>query len=195
VSGTRLLVLGCVRIFQPAYGYEVRRELLSWRVESWAKVNAGSIYHAFAQLTREGHLEVVGTEKDAGRPARTLYRTSPFGDEEFFRLLREQAWSTEPPTDGFSTVLSFIWTLPTDEAITVLRHQVSWARNYAASLRSSAREFDVSNVPSDGRPWVVPEHWLLSAALVQAHGDWAERLLGRYESGDIPAGSANAVAD
>jgi hypothetical protein len=79
-------MLGCVRIFQPAYGYE----------------------------------------------------------EQFFRLLREQAWSTEPPADGFSTVLSFIWTLPTDEAIRVLRHQVSWARNYAASLRSSAREFDVA---------------------------------------------------
>jgi hypothetical protein len=36
VSATRLLVLGAVRIFQPAHGYLVRRELLSWGVENWA---------------------------------------------------------------------------------------------------------------------------------------------------------------
>ena len=46
MSVTRLLVLGAVRIFQPAHGYLVRRELLSWRVEEWANVQPGSIYHA-----------------------------------------------------------------------------------------------------------------------------------------------------
>ncbi len=39
MSATRLLVLGAVRIFQPAHGYLVRRELLSWDVENWAAIN------------------------------------------------------------------------------------------------------------------------------------------------------------
>ena len=33
MSATRLLVLGAIRIMQPVHGYEVRRELVSWRVE------------------------------------------------------------------------------------------------------------------------------------------------------------------
>ena len=43
MASTRLLVLGVVRIFQPVHGYDVRRELLSWRVDQWANVAPGSI--------------------------------------------------------------------------------------------------------------------------------------------------------
>ena len=45
-STTRLLVLGVVKLFQPVHGYEVRRELLSWRAQEWASVQPGSIYNA-----------------------------------------------------------------------------------------------------------------------------------------------------
>ena len=50
MSSTRLLILGAVRIFQPVHGYFVRRELLTWRVEQWAKINPGSIYNALRTL-------------------------------------------------------------------------------------------------------------------------------------------------
>jgi hypothetical protein len=33
---TRLLLLGPVAIFEPVNGYQIRRELMSWGVESWA---------------------------------------------------------------------------------------------------------------------------------------------------------------
>jgi DNA-binding PadR family transcriptional regulator len=191
MPNTRLLVLGCVRFSQPVHGYEVRRELLSWSVESWARVNPGSIYHALGQLTREGQLEVVGTEQQTGRPARTLYRLTRFGDEEFFRLLRDQAWTTGPPHDDFSTVLSFIWALSAEEAMRILRHHISAARLYADQLMSSADEFSVSTVAADGRPWVVLEHLRLTAALSHAHADWARNLLARYEAGEIPNASTD----
>ena len=66
MSSTRLLVLGCVRLFQPVHGYEVRRELISWNADQWANINYGSIYHALNQLTKEGFLEVAGTEQTDG---------------------------------------------------------------------------------------------------------------------------------
>ena len=53
-SSTRLLVLGCVRIFQPVHGYFLRRELVSWEVDQWAHVHPGSIYNALKSLTRCG---------------------------------------------------------------------------------------------------------------------------------------------
>ena len=85
-----------------------------------------------------------------------------------------------------STAVADIWTLPRDEAIRVLRHQISWARTYSEQLLSSAEEFPLSEIASDGRPWVVPEHYRLTAGLVQARAEWAERLLARFEKGQIP---------
>ena len=76
MSTTRMLVLALVRWLEPVHGYEVRRELVSWNVEEWANIAPGSIYHALRKLTEEGLLEEVATEKVAGRPARTLYRTT-----------------------------------------------------------------------------------------------------------------------
>ena len=63
-SSTRLLVLGCVRIFQPVHGYFLRRELVSWEVDQWAHVHPGSIYNALKSLTRSGLLEEVGVVAD-----------------------------------------------------------------------------------------------------------------------------------
>lgn len=51
---TRLLVLGAVALFEPVNGYQIRRELTSWRVDRWAHVNPGSIYTALTNLDREG---------------------------------------------------------------------------------------------------------------------------------------------
>ena len=46
MSATKLLVLGVVHLSGGAHGYQVRYELQSWGVESWAKIKPGSIYHA-----------------------------------------------------------------------------------------------------------------------------------------------------
>src|SRR3954462_485143 len=53
MSATRLLVLGAIRIMQPVHGYEVRRELVSWRLEETTNVRPGSIYGAMRTLEKE----------------------------------------------------------------------------------------------------------------------------------------------
>lgn len=50
MSATRLLVLGVVRMYGRAHGYQVRRELLSWSADKWADVQPGSIHHALNLL-------------------------------------------------------------------------------------------------------------------------------------------------
>lgn len=95
MSATRLLVLGAVRIFQPAHGYLVRRELLSWDVESWAAINPGSIYNMLRTLTRDGLLEEVEEVEtaDAGKgPARVAYRLTADGETAFLGLLTAALW-------------------------------------------------------------------------------------------------------
>lgn len=88
MSTTRLLVLGAVRLFQPAHGYLVRRELLSWDVESWAAVDPGSIYNMLRSLTRDGLLEEVGADRDGG-PARVAYQVTMDGEVAYFGLLNK----------------------------------------------------------------------------------------------------------
>jgi len=92
MSATRLLVLGAVRIFQPAHGYLVRRELLSWDVENWAAINPGSIYNMLRTLTRDGLLEEVDTADVGKGPARVAYRLTADGETAFLGLLTSALW-------------------------------------------------------------------------------------------------------
>jgi DNA-binding PadR family transcriptional regulator len=92
VSATRLLVLGAVRLFQPAHGYLVRRELLSWDVENWAAINPGSIYNMLRTLTRDGLLEEVATADGGRGPARVGYRLTADGETAFLALLSGALW-------------------------------------------------------------------------------------------------------
>ncbi len=95
MSATTLLVLGCVRIFQPAHGYLIRRELLSWGVDSWGNVNPGSIYNGLRSGVRAGHLVESATEQGAG-PARTTYRLTGDGESAFGGMLRTTLWEPDP---------------------------------------------------------------------------------------------------
>ena len=95
MSATRLLVLGVVRLFQPAHGYAVRRELLSWEVDSWAAVNPGSIYNMLRTLTREGLLAEVDSDGRGGGPARVSYRLTMDGENVFAGLLARALWDVD----------------------------------------------------------------------------------------------------
>ena len=74
---TRMLILGAVALFEPVNGYQIRRELLSWQVDRWAKTNPGSIYHGLTSLTNLGHL-VRHDLVDGGREV-AVYELTPAG--------------------------------------------------------------------------------------------------------------------
>lgn len=185
MPGIRLLVLGCVRYFQPAHGYEIRRALQSWDVESWSNINAGSVYHALNQLTRDGFLEVSGTEQDEGRPARTLYHLTEYGESEFFRLLRQIGATSAVAVDEFGTALSFLWALSGEEAQRILIELARRSEQSAARLRAAADDFDKAGDGGTRYRWVVAEEWRLSAELLDARARWASRLLDRYSRGEL----------
>ncbi len=112
---TRMLVLGAVRIFQPVHGYDVRRELVSWHAEEWAQVAPGSIYNALKTLTRDGFLEIVGTDQVGGRPERTTYRLTTRGEQELTELLRDTWWTVRMPLDPLAAGVALILFMPRDE--------------------------------------------------------------------------------
>lgn len=97
---TRILVLGVVRIFGPANGYQLRRELLSWEVEQWAHLNPGSIYSMLTSLERDGSVERHDlVMEEGGRPV-AVYTATPAGVDEHDRLVLNAIETVPDPGDA-----------------------------------------------------------------------------------------------
>ena len=104
---TRLLLLGAVAIFEPVNGYQIRRELMSWGVESWANLKPGSIYSGLTTLTQRGDL-VRHDLRDGSREV-AVYELSDEGRTEFRRLFDEALTEVRPTSPlAFQTALSRI---------------------------------------------------------------------------------------
>ncbi len=140
MSSTRLLVLGAVRIFQPVHGYDVRRELLSWRVDQWANVAPGSIYNALKTLTKENFLKVVGTGQIGGRPERTQYSLTAEGEKEYQTLLRATWWKVAPPLDELMPALCFMPSLSAEELTAALEHRITALEGALKHLEFARKE-------------------------------------------------------
>ncbi|HEY0189812.1 MAG TPA: PadR family transcriptional regulator [Kofleriaceae bacterium] len=178
-STTRLLVLGVVRVFQPVHGYEVRRELNSWRAEEWASVKPGSIYNALKSLTSDGMLEVVGTDQVGGRPERTTYRLTAAGDEELRALLRGAWWTVDPVTDPLMAAVSFLGLMKRDEAIAALEERITHIRG---QLRHG--EFVLAQHDGSDSPAHVREMMRLMSARMASEIAWAETFIARLRAGE-----------
>ena len=190
-STTRLLVLGVVRILQPVHGYDARRELLSWRADEWANVAPGSVYNQLKTLVADALLEVVTTESHGGRPARTVYRTTPDGDSEFTRLLREAWWTLASSPASILAATCFLPHMSRTELITALEHRLA-----LLDAARSGLTFAVEELPSPSTPGHVAEVLRLSAAHLGGERAWAEQLIERLRSGHyLMRGEYNTAAD
>jgi DNA-binding PadR family transcriptional regulator len=172
-------VLGCVRIFQPVHGYDVRRELLSWRAGEWANVAPGSIYNALKSLARDGLLEIVGTAQVGGRPERTSYRLTVDGEKDFQSLLRDTWWKVEAPLDPLMPGIVLLWAMPRAEAIAALKHRIS----HSEGVRTS-RQFVIDQYKDPLSEMQVKEMLRLMIARLDGEIAWARTLLGRLEAGE-----------
>ena len=181
MSATRLLLLGTVRIFQPVHGYFVRRELLSWQADAWANLNPGSVYNGLRSLARDGFMEEVGTETEGGRPARTTYRLTGDGENEFLRLLRESLWMVARFEPGeLMAGWSFAWALTRKEVIAALESRVE---QIEASARAAVFAIEAIATQPD-MPDTVAEHYRLGQARLDGEAAWARQLLERLRAGE-----------
>ena len=179
MSTTRMLVLGCVHLIQPVHGYDVRKELLSWSADSWGNVAPGSIYNALKTLTKDGMLEVVDTDQQGARPARTTYQLTDDGYWELMSLVRDAWWNPQARQEQVFAGLSFMHLLPRAELIAALKQRVLSARAQQTSL-----EFQLVDVEAL-KPPQVGEMFRLWHRLGQATAEWAEALTERLERGEM----------
>jgi DNA-binding PadR family transcriptional regulator len=179
MSTTRLMLLGVVRIFQPAYGYQLRRELLTWNVEHWANINPGSIYTGLRTLAKHGFLEEL--EDGAGdKPGRTSYRLTADGETEYFSLLRHALWTVDGFQPGqMQAALSFLWSLGRDEVIAALESRIVQLEQH-----EKAAPFNERQVEKDpGTPNHVVEMLRITAARDRGELEWTRGFRDRVRAG------------
>jgi DNA-binding PadR family transcriptional regulator len=192
VSATRLLVLGVVRMYGSAHGYQVRRELLTWSADKWANVAPGSIYHALKKMATEKLLEEVATETEAQGPDRTVYRLTHEGETEFQLLLgRYLSESDDSAQNSYrlAAAVTFLPALPRAKAVSLLRHRLTQLMGQHASAR---------NLLETSEDWGQPEHvfelyrlWLVQ---VEAQEEWLRDLVTRLEQGNYTMADDDGAA-
>ena len=182
---THLLVLSAVSIGEPINGYQIRRELLSWRVDEWANVNPGSIYNSLSTLTRNGWLtrhDLV----DNGREV-AVYETNPAGRQ----VLRE--WQLEALTTvdihdrvAFQVSFSTMHLLTHDEVLSALTERRRRLREEVDALRAGPETTDgvVEQAPPHAR-----RAWLLWGALAQAELAWLDETVELIRDHRLPLGA------
>ena len=184
MSATRLLVLGVIRIQQPVHGYEVRRELISWRIEETANVKPGSIYSAIRTLERDGCIAVHSRESEDHRPERTSYVLTGEGETEFQLLMRQSWWRVDRPAEPLVPALSMMLFMPREELIAALMSRVD---QLSADLRAIGFSRETIRDGATGADGEIPEHVreLLDFISARTRGelDWTRGLVKRLRAG------------
>lgn len=181
MSATRLLVLGVVRMYGTAHGYQVRRELLTWSADRWANVAPGSIYHALKKMTTEGLLEVASTEAHPGGPERTAYRLTEDGETEFRLLLAKYLAESDDSAQGsyrLAAAVTFLPALPRAEALSLLKHRLTQVAGHLATARDM-----LDHGTSWGQPEHVEELYRLWVNAISGQETWLRGMIERLESG------------
>jgi DNA-binding PadR family transcriptional regulator len=174
---TRLLLLGAVAIFEPVNGYQIRRELLTWGVDSWANIKPGSIYNGLATLAQRGDL-IRHDLRDAGREV-AVYELSEQGRAEFRRLHEAALTEVRPTTPlAFQTALSMLPLMGRADSITLLTRRLA---NLDEQMAESAK------APPD--PEHTPPHVLAMVeywdGMATVERDWLVSLLSRIKAGEL----------
>lgn len=174
----RLLVLGVVRLRGDAHGYAIRRELMSWRVDTWTAVKPPSIHHAVKQLEREGKLRSVRAEPSPRGPARVVYGITDSGVDEYFRLL--EAALVSPDIEEFGAGIAFMCSLPRRKVAGLLAERVAVAERIDDELQAMKPQWPDAAEPPHAR------HLLdLWSGVFGANANWTAAMLDRVKAGEF----------
>jgi len=184
MSATRLLVLGVIRILQPVHGYDVRRELVSWRMEELSNVKPGSIYSAIRTLERDGCIAVHSRASEDSRPERTTYVMTGEGEQEFQTLLQQTWWNVTMATELLAPALCLMPFMRRDELIAALKSRISQLQ---ATVVSTTFIRDTIRDGATGADGQIPDHVReildFVSSRTKAEIEWARTLQRRLREG------------
>lgn len=145
MSVVRLLVLGSIKRRGAAHGYRIYRDLLDWRIETWTTIRPGSIYHAISQLASQGFLSSLEVSDQKLGPAKTEYKLTTSGEQEFINLLEKALKDIN--LIELSAGIAFMEYLPRQRVIELLYERVNAQRQIPEFLQTLPTE-EIPSAPS-----------------------------------------------
>ena len=74
---------------KPTHGYEIQKFIQVNHMDSWTKIQSGSIYYALAKLEQEGLIELTA-QVNVGAKLRKIYSITTMGREQLKLLVNEE---------------------------------------------------------------------------------------------------------
>ncbi|MCY6959894.1 PadR family transcriptional regulator [Clostridium brassicae] len=74
---------------KPTHGYEIQKFIQANHMDSWTKIQSGSIYYAINKLEKEGLIELLKKE-NIGAKERKIYKMTSKGQLELQQCLKEE---------------------------------------------------------------------------------------------------------
>jgi DNA-binding PadR family transcriptional regulator len=159
--------------------YEMQRQMHVRHTDELLALKRGSLYHAINQLQRDGLIEPIETTRAGRWPERTVYRITPYGDEELLSWLRDLLSAPVREPSQFTAALAHILQLDPSDALEQLQMRVVSLEASIAAMH--AVEHGVSELIGRG-PILEVEY---ARALADAELAWVRSLIDDLRNGQL----------
>lgn len=175
-----LAVMVCL-LQKPMHPYEVATTLRERKQHESIKLNYGSLYTVVRFLRRRGFIEPQETEREGGRPERTVFRLTGAGRVELIDWLSALLSTPVKEYTRFEAGLSLMAAIPPAEAVALLKGRCSRLTEELAGMKAaqkhSIQEKGVAAFFLIERGYRI---WMLEAEL-----EWTTRLIDDINSGGL----------
>lgn len=168
----KLLLLGLLQT-QAMHGYQLN-DVIDSHLGGSIQLKKATAYDVLKKMAAEGWI-THREEREGNRPPRRVYVITPQGRAVFVRLLRESLARYEPAEFRCDIALAFLDTLPTEEALALLRQR----RKVIVTLIAEADA--IGGHP--GSMQLVVEH---QQRHLRTELDWLDDVIARVEAGELP---------
>jgi DNA-binding PadR family transcriptional regulator len=133
-----LAVLVCL-YEKPMHPYEVAQTLRQRAKQESVRLNYGSLYAVVDSLEKRGLVKATGTLREGKRPERTVYEITGEGSREMNDWMTELIGVPAKEYPAFMTGLSFLPSLPPDEALMALKSRADALKVKLAGMRGAMK--------------------------------------------------------
>lgn len=165
---------------RPMHPYEMHRLMLERREDRLLKVRRGSLYHAVDRLTRDGMVQVVGTERAGNRPERTTYEVTGAGRAALTRRLTQMLAAPAEEYPEFALAVAEMHNLTQPRAVDLLEQRAALLHERLDALHRGIEEAAAAGVHPVYRLDVT-----YSTEMARAELCWLDRLVHDLRSGAL----------
>jgi DNA-binding PadR family transcriptional regulator len=165
---------------KPMHPYEIATVLRARGKDHDIPIKWGSLYRVVQNLDKHGFLRPTQSERQGGRPERTIYEITDDGRAEVVDWVGELIAQPEFGVPGFKAGLSFLTVLPPDVAADLLGQRIDALQAQLAADQARLAA-DAAEVP---RLLLVESEFDLTVR--EAELAWARGLLTEISQGSLP---------